>query len=579
MATRTWNSSGSTDMNDGSNYTPTGAILAGDDLVFDATSVVNATATGSLSVATINALIAYTGTWNDGGQIITVTLTFNMSSGGAFTATGTMDMTSNGNLTFKNTGSVSTSSWTVVLQGTGDFAFIGYRNVYELTCAASGKTTTLKDGSTLYARGTTPLTLGGGTFTLNANLNFAASGYTFTQGSATINGTHALLFGGGGTCTINGCVYTGTGNLWIQSTVAGTNTYNLEGDFTTTGKMYLLSQKTSGATIINSNGYDISTGTTKIMYIGHFVNDDGDITYNLDGSTITAGSLQQYSSSQTDDNTIVNMGDAQIILHNTASDADIIKFYSRVVFTQSTKADSIFLQTNSGKITTAGSIMPSLKMQESTKTWTLQDNYASLNGYGDIRVDIGTLDTNEKVVVCGKDLQIDATEVGDFTASVISIYGDYFSGPTATITIDASTEFKFYGTNTITTNTIAMPKTTLFGDATINDGCTIARLILTDGKTTTFEAGETFTITAYTAADWDGSAGSRTKLRSTIDSTAFTIVMPSDLAMNYVDVKDCTSDTHTMTVTAGIDRTGNTNWVFIGTIINAIYYQLLMGQS
>jgi len=41
-ATRTWNSSSSTDMNDGANYNPTGAIAADDDLVFNNTSVVNA---------------------------------------------------------------------------------------------------------------------------------------------------------------------------------------------------------------------------------------------------------------------------------------------------------------------------------------------------------------------------------------------------------------------------------------------------------------------------------------------------------------------------------------------------------
>ena len=53
MATRTWNSSGSTDMNDGANYTGSGALLATDNLVFDGTSVVDATGTANLSVNSI----------------------------------------------------------------------------------------------------------------------------------------------------------------------------------------------------------------------------------------------------------------------------------------------------------------------------------------------------------------------------------------------------------------------------------------------------------------------------------------------------------------------------------------------
>ena len=146
IACRVWISSGDTDMNDGNNYHPIGALAAGNNLVFNGDSVINATATGSITVTTIQLGTEYTGTFNDGGQTITLAGQFDISSGGGFTATGSLIMTGTANLTFKNTGSQSTSSWDVDLQNTGNLLWTGYRNLGSLTCAASGKTTTLADG-------------------------------------------------------------------------------------------------------------------------------------------------------------------------------------------------------------------------------------------------------------------------------------------------------------------------------------------------------------------------------------------------------------------------------------------------
>lgn len=568
MATRTWNSSGSTDMNDGSNYTPTGAILASDFLVFDGTSVVNATATGSLSAATIDVIAAYTGAWNDGGQTITLVNSFNMSSGGAFTASGTFNMTANGDLTY-NPDSKSTSSWTVDLRGTGTFAVTGYIAVGKMICAYSGKITTLT-GSGIALNAVQPLTLNGGTLTNNQAGEFritCSSNYIIDQGSSTINGTGTITLSvsSSATATIKTFNYTGTGTIFLRSYTTGSNNnITLEGNFTTSGSLVIARVSETGSYNFNVAGYTMTANSSgKTLCVGQQTAAAGPTIINLQGGEINAAQLRTYGNGGwTDDMCTINLDTGQIILSNNPT--DIIKFNDRIVFTQSAKEDSIYLfPANSGKITTSGSIMPSLRMNGSGKTFTLQDDYASLNGYGSIRIGVGTFDTNEKIVICGKDLIVDATETADFTASVISIYGNYGSYAGSTVTIDASTEFKFYGTNTITTNGVAMPKTTLFGNATINDSCTIARLIMTGGKTTTFETGETFTITAYTAADWDGTSGPlRTILRSATPATPFTIVMPSDLAMNYVDAMDCTSDTHTMTVAFGVDGTGNTNWVF-----------------
>jgi len=72
MATRTWNSSGSTDCNDGNNYSPTGTLLATDDLVFNSTSTVNCTLTANLTVNQIDVDSGYTGTFDTDTYNLTV---------------------------------------------------------------------------------------------------------------------------------------------------------------------------------------------------------------------------------------------------------------------------------------------------------------------------------------------------------------------------------------------------------------------------------------------------------------------------------------------------------------------------
>jgi hypothetical protein len=72
MATRYWDSTGSTDLNDGSNYTGSGTLLTTDDLIFDSTSMVNAIATNDLSVRTLSSMGDYTGEMNFSGRQITL---------------------------------------------------------------------------------------------------------------------------------------------------------------------------------------------------------------------------------------------------------------------------------------------------------------------------------------------------------------------------------------------------------------------------------------------------------------------------------------------------------------------------
>ena len=111
MATRTWNAAaGQTDMNNGSNYSPTGAIQTSDDLVFNNTSVVNATASANLSVATITVASNYSGIWTVTSR--TISCSGNLTFAKAPIATNTTwNITgTNPTLTFGGTTSVSIGS-------------------------------------------------------------------------------------------------------------------------------------------------------------------------------------------------------------------------------------------------------------------------------------------------------------------------------------------------------------------------------------------------------------------------------------------------------------------------------------
>ena len=121
MATNTWSRAGSagvwsTDADWSLGHKP----AAGEDIVFDATSVQNCTvdeATAALGTFTIAA--AYTGTYNDGGKAHTIAGTVSITPGGTFTASGTWTQTGDGNFTMADAGTYGAASMNVILQGTG----------------------------------------------------------------------------------------------------------------------------------------------------------------------------------------------------------------------------------------------------------------------------------------------------------------------------------------------------------------------------------------------------------------------------------------------------------------------------
>lgn len=106
MAIRTWNSAGSHDMNLAGNYTGIGALLTTDTLLFNGTSVVDATATAGLDVDSISILPAYKGHFNDGALFMATHVIraggFHCNSGGALTLKGFWSVIVNANIEIIN---------------------------------------------------------------------------------------------------------------------------------------------------------------------------------------------------------------------------------------------------------------------------------------------------------------------------------------------------------------------------------------------------------------------------------------------------------------------------------------------
>ena len=131
MATRTWNSSGSTDMNLSTNYSGSGALLTTDDLVFNGTSVINAVASATLSVKTLTIAAAYTGKWDLNSQSLTVANGFSDDGvciiGNAHNYAGNLTVSGDGDFHFNPTFAFSISL-NLDLQGTGNYDVIaGFR--------------------------------------------------------------------------------------------------------------------------------------------------------------------------------------------------------------------------------------------------------------------------------------------------------------------------------------------------------------------------------------------------------------------------------------------------------------------
>lgn len=277
-ATRTWSSSGSTDMNLETNYSGSGALLTTDDLVFDATSVVNATATASLSVNSITRAAAYSGNTSWANYVVTVA--GNLTIDGAGTLNVGSGIISNGaSATIHigaGVGAISQTICILTINGTTgvtldfDKAFSASRVV----TGANSVVTWGGDAVVTLDAGSNAITTGvASTFTIAKTLAI----YNLTGGNIWSIGTGASLVISGGATYLTMRAYAGTDVTIPATTVTGTGiiqliTYANNAVVKLTGNQnygtmsFNLATYTSAgmSSTINLNNYNITCGALSI---------------------------------------------------------------------------------------------------------------------------------------------------------------------------------------------------------------------------------------------------------------------------------------------------------------------------
>ncbi|MDD4957146.1 MAG: filamentous hemagglutinin N-terminal domain-containing protein [Candidatus Omnitrophica bacterium] len=154
----------------------------------------------------------------------------------------------------------------------------------------------------------------------------------------------------------------------------------------------------------------------------------------------------------------------------------------------------------------------------------------------------GTIDTVGAVVI-SSGVNVDAN------SSVWTVGGDWtnngtFNGDTSSVTLDGASDAAVTGPNT-------------FGDLAIE----------TEGKTVTFEAGETQTVTGEFSAQGSSGVGNLVTLRSSSAGSAWGLDIQGAASVNFADVKDSANVGTEITATNSKDRGGNTGWSFESSLL------------
>lgn len=241
MGTRIWSSTGSTDMNNGANYSGSGALLTSDDLVFDNTSVVNATATVDLDVGSVTIASNYSGAWSMSSYTLTVEnnngfsdagITGGHNYGNGMTVNGT-----SASIIWNPGGTITMSTCVLTINGSSCTMNVSKAGTFKQFVIGEGGGITWT-GSTSMAVSTAnnPLVMGNNSrLTLNQIISFDVSNGSFHSigSGCTCNGSAIWTFGSRGasaTNTFPAFTLTGSGslkfNLWTTATTQLTGMVN-----------------------------------------------------------------------------------------------------------------------------------------------------------------------------------------------------------------------------------------------------------------------------------------------------------------------------------------------------------------
>lgn len=517
---RNWSASaGQTDMNAAANYDGSGAILETDTVLFNGTSVVNATATADLSCARMVVDSAYTGAWS--------MATYKLTCAGGFRDDG-------------KTGA-HTYGTRIQCNGASDTLHVGsvINSLTATTCTLGFGGTTgmlLENNKVAVYKNIVLVGAAKLAFKFGASATFKSAGNIITMGDGAVlsnNSTsgalylnsngNATLFSFAGTYTING-----TGVAWNVRPNASGDTIFVPA-FTYTGSAYwVFQQQHTSNTVCKLTG-NVNLGAVVCQVLNDYSNK---ITFDMGTSNLTCGifrngavnnvtqvtkwgsgshSIASYDGTTTNPtytaggtidsfqtaqitcsgnwsfggNHTVVPGASQVTFSGTSSIANNNKFFYDVV-----------INSASGTITLADSMQCHSKTRTAGK---FKDAGNNIRLSGDLAIN-GT----DSVVATGR---------RTFTAATASC--SYGSNNTAVAA--SGVTFAFNGNGTLH-----------FGKRAIS------RLICTSGKTYTWTAGDSVGITNHTAGNWNGA----TWVSST-PGTQYKIFAPSGVVVTNMRVTDC----------------------------------------
>jgi len=520
MATIKWDGGTSTDAEVASNWQGGVKPGSGDDVVFDNTSSGGCQLTADVSWASMT----MNTNWDQNLDIngYTITSAGNVSidgSAGTLTWNTPSKIIITGDADFTATESGMSLSGTpdIELQGTGELDINDPSiNLNKLTCAASGKTTTV-NGTNLGRSNT--LTVGAGTLHILQRWavwldNGTESGFT-TQAGHSITGSQSL-------------------QIRNNSSTAAIQMPAMDIGDGVTVNMFCNDS--------NAKGYTF-TGAVTGSGILEMQNNNGDTSsnvYDLNGQDITAKRID-YGSNSSGDRMNINFGGGTIDLSEgiialyDSGDA-YLDFESATIYTggsidlgASTTVDSVgtasieFDGATAATIMSDGEQLPDIVINKSSNGVTLQDAAS----FGDFEHSSGNFDMNGNTMSCI-----------DFTVS-----------SAGTKTYDAAV--------------------TSTGSIDVDVTMTVNRLIRSSSTTMTVSAGTTFTLSNYTSGDWNG-----TTTQSDSGGSDFTFANPSGMTMLSSSWKD-TDASNTIDATDGsnTDLGGNTNINFgAASAVGAAWY-------
>lgn len=553
----TWSSAGSTDANLAGNYS---AGLPADAVVtLNATSVINWTFTAGMSVESVTITGAYSGAVSLSGQTLTVSL------GISFDGTGTYNLgngiTANGNSSTVHFGAgmgvVTATSCVITMNGTTAMVLDDDKAITFLSLTLGASAIVINSGAamTTYSRTGTPLTIGNNaTLTVNRTVLFICKGtgnsFHSIGTGVTINGNANITWTpgvNGDTLNFPAYTYSGTGINDITSYFGNTNDIiQLSGNLNTGIRQFRVFTNGTAVFTFTTQNYSITCGT-----------------YTSGGSAGTPVLNLNYGSSVVSivifDGATWNLGTInQNLQTSTWSCSGNWAFGSNHTITGTAATTSVTI-TNTSSVTSNGKQFPgSFIVNAAAKTITMVDAISIVSAF---TLTAGTLTTATFAVTVVGNVQINGTSTLTASGSTCTFGGDYTTVAGSTITINAATNYTFTKNGAIvTTNGKALPQCTFNANFTINDSCTITRLIRgVDGFTGTFEAGQTFTISNLAAANWSGAVAALNAVRSSIPGTQFTIVMPNAVTLTFYDSQDCIYQGFDVTANDGTSITRGNN--------------------